>query len=159
MLFTYTLFRASAPRRQPTDLRRPLLFLCSRERLSLVGPLEAGRLVSSLSGFVETLAMMGDAEHLAHQQYEEGKRVVSSGSSGSSGGGVGNDIDQEEEGEQGQGQGLRGLGFSEEWGGGGGVAGRVCQVSSAERERGSKDNLCRRMFVGRGFTAKPLALD
>lgn len=43
----------------------------SAKRLSLVGPLEAGRLVSSLSGFVEALVTKGEGDNLVHQKEDD----------------------------------------------------------------------------------------
>eukprot|EP00903_Cladosiphon_okamuranus_P013422 g12503.t1 len=111
---------------------RAFMFLVARDvmsaatRLSLIGPLEAGRLVSSLSGFVETLARMGDVEHLACQQHEEGQRGVDT---------------------SGEVQELGLRGFLEEWGGEEGVAGRVCQVDPVQDiVQGLHDRLYSRMF-------------
>eukprot|EP00752_Nemacystus_decipiens_P003883 g3569.t1 len=125
---------------------RAFMFLVARDvvsaatRLSLIGPLEAGRLVSSLSGFVETLAMVGDVEHVAHQQREEGRGPGSRSTSS------GIDNDQEDDGDPKE-HGLRGFACSEEWGGDGGVAGHVCQVDPVQDiVQGLHDRLYSRMF-------------
>lgn len=73
----------------------------------MIGPLEAGRLVSSLSGYVETLVRAGNVGDVGD----------------STEGGSGRDDDSPEEGTNAPGRLLL-----EEWGGGGGVAGHVCQV-------------------------------
>lgn len=88
-----------------TNVPPPLLGrrdLLGATRLSLIGPLEAGRLVSSLSGYVETLVVAGEPRDLlgntmqkAREKYEQHETLGP---------------------------------LSEEWGGGKDVVGRVCQV-------------------------------
>ncbi|CAN0406710.1 unnamed protein product, partial [Ectocarpus sp. 8 AP-2014] len=114
------------------EAARAFMFLVARDvlsaatRLSLIGPLEAGRLVSSLSGYVETLLKVGDVGDVGDP----------------TGGGSGRDDNSTEEGTDAPGRLL-----SEEWGGGGGVAGRVCQVDPVQDiVQGLHDRLYSRMF-------------
>ncbi|CAM9314706.1 unnamed protein product [Scytosiphon promiscuus] len=115
---------------------RAFMFLVARDimsaatRLSLIGPLEAGRLVSSLSGYVETLVAMGEFEESLGDTTTEEEDSVS---------------DEENGGRKGQDE-EPGL-LSAEWGGGGGVAGRVCQVDPVQDiVQGLHDRLYSRMF-------------
>ncbi|CAM9125689.1 unnamed protein product [Hapterophycus canaliculatus] len=115
---------------------RAFMFLVARDimsaatRLSLIGPLEAGRLVSSLSGYAETLVAMGEVEeHLGDTTKEE--ESISSG----------------EEDEKGHKQSEEPRPLSAEWGGGGRVACRVCQVDPVQDiVQGLHDRLYSRMF-------------
>ncbi|CAM9514170.1 unnamed protein product [Ectocarpus sp. 4 AP-2014] len=120
---------------EENEAARAFMFLVARDilsaatRLSLIGPLEAGRLVSSLSGYVETLLRVGDVENVGDVEDPTG-------------GGSGRDDDSTEEGTDAPGRLL-----SEEWGGGGGVAGRVCQVDPVQDiVQGLHDRLYSRMF-------------
>ncbi|CAM9572485.1 unnamed protein product [Ectocarpus sp. 12 AP-2014] len=117
------------------EAARAFMFLVARDvlsaatRLSLIGPLEAGRLVSSLSGYVETLLRVGDVEKVEYV-------------GDPTGGGSDRGDDSTKEGTDAP----RRL-LSEEWGGGGGVAGRVCQVDPVQDiVQGLHDRLYSRMF-------------
>lgn len=88
----------------------------------MIGPLEAGRLVSSLSGYVETLVAMGEVVDSLGDITEEERSITSK-----------EDGDREDRDEE-RGQ------LSAEWGGAGGVAGRVCQVRDFGRRVADVDD-------------------
>ncbi|CAM9957436.1 unnamed protein product [Pylaiella littoralis] len=126
---------------------RAFMFLVARDvlsaatRLSLIGPLEAGRLVSSLSSYVEALVTAtghgGDVRHLSQEEVEEKDGAEEE-----------EEEDRERRSGQGDGPDEQELRRWEEWGGAGeGVAGRICQVDPVQDiVQGMHDRLYSRMF-------------